>query len=123
MPHSTTCVRPRLAKSSRSASISPTSGRDERGSPTHESRTRDSDSASGPHSVASWAKSLPATPSATSTGTWREIASAAAPEALTDSELTRDTFDISAVTPSSSSPHAFSNLSTPSSSSSSTTSV
>ena len=84
---------------------------------------RDSDSASGPHSVASWAKSRLATESSTRVGTCLPIASAAAPDALTDSGAHAVTFSISAVTPSSSSPHAFSNLSTPSVSSCSTTSV
>ena len=75
--------RRRRCSSLRSADTSPTSGRDVRGRPTQDSRFADSSSASGPHSVASWAKSFPANPSSTSAGTCVRIASAAAPVAAT----------------------------------------
>ena len=78
---------PEAESESRNAAISPTRGREDRGRPTQDRRTRDSDSASGPHSVASRAKRRLATESSTRLGTCLAIASAAAPAALTDSEL------------------------------------
>ena len=83
MPQSTTWSTPASCSSLRSAETSPTRCREVRGRPTQESRFADSSSASGPHSVASWAKSFPANPSSTSTGTCVRIASAAAPVAAT----------------------------------------
>ena len=58
MPQSTTWSTPASASSLRSAATSPTSGRDVRGRVTQDSRLADSSSASGPHSVASFANSL-----------------------------------------------------------------
>ena len=83
MPQSTTWSTPASASSLRSAATSPTSGRDVRGRVTQDSRLADSSSASGPHSVASFANSLLAKDSAASAGTWARIASAAAPVATT----------------------------------------
>ena len=69
IPHRTTWSTPSERKCSRSAATSPTSGRDERGRPTQDSRTAASDSASGPHSVASCSNSLLANRSSARAGT------------------------------------------------------
>ena len=89
MPHRTTRSTPSARKCSLSAAISPTSGRDDRGSPTQDRRIDASASASGPHSVASWANRRLAKRSFTSSGTRPAMASAAGPEATTPSALTR----------------------------------
>ena len=62
---------------SRTALISPSKGRDERGRLTQDNRIADSASASAPHSVASWANSLLANWASTSSGTRVAMASAA----------------------------------------------
>ena len=74
MPHSTTRVIPRSASTSRSPTISSTSGRDSSASPTQASRLPASDSASGPHRVASRLAMPEATPSVTSCSTAEENA-------------------------------------------------
>ena len=83
IPHRTTWSTPRSARWPRKAATSPIRGRELRPRLTQERRVAASGSASGPHSVASLAKSLLAKRSATSCGTCRPAASAAGPDAST----------------------------------------
>ena len=128
MPHSTMWLTPSLRSSSRRAVISSSRGADTSGASTQPRRMADSASASAPHKVASFAKMREATWSATSVMRWVAPASWAAPVAANASDVigiypSAPAASSASCTWFSSSCQLATNLSRPSVSSSSTTSL